>query len=336
MELLFMERKRIMDSSFYKYVDTMKNLHREEESADIADRKRDVGRRSLFANIWGALKGGGRREGARGSLSCRNKPVDMSEQEKKDLLEKGCGGCGQKRVLAYLNSFQSYGYKNEPVIDICTREVFSSPNLYFTDGIYEWDLFEVYDYAKYNRELNRHFISYLDGKENQEFSDIVYGWALEPARGWPGMGQIGRSVMVDGDGLLVYTEYCRGVKREEKEWQLPAHVFSQLRNMIDSYSRCIDFLDRCTTLPGEQVNTYIFNGTKIDIGNIRRHSMESLPAGGAEQEREKLARMQQENMILEIFEKACAILEQASPHTNIFKNKRLSKNYAKIGGNVVE
>ncbi len=41
-------------------------------------------------------------------------------------------------------------------------------------------------------------------------------------------------------------------------------------------------------------------------------------------------------MILEIFEKACAILEQASPHTNIFKNKRLSKNYAKIGGNVVE
>ena len=61
MELLFMERKRIMDSSFYKYVDTMKNLHREEESADIADRKRDVGRRSLFANIWGALKGGRRR-----------------------------------------------------------------------------------------------------------------------------------------------------------------------------------------------------------------------------------------------------------------------------------
>ena len=38
MELLFMERKRIMDSSFYKYVDTMKNLHREEESADMTGR----------------------------------------------------------------------------------------------------------------------------------------------------------------------------------------------------------------------------------------------------------------------------------------------------------
>lgn len=287
MELLFMERKRIMDRSFYQYVDTMKNLRREEESVNHADQSKSAGGRSWFADIRNVLRGRNGRMGREGRFPCGNKPMNMSEQEKSDLLETGCGSSEQRKILAYLNGFQSYGYKNEPVIDLCTREVFSAPNLYYTDGVYEWDLFEVYDYAKYNRELNKNFVDYLKEKENKEYSNIVFGWNAAILDRWPEADAVGQSVFVDTDGLLTYMEYGSNFKKVEEKCRLSVQVLSQLRKMIDSYSFCVDFLDRSHMPQEGQMSSFIFNGTKIEAWNIRYHHIEPRQFEDTEQDREK-------------------------------------------------
>lgn len=223
--------------------------------------------------------------------------------------------CDQKKILVYLKQFQAYKCESEPIIDIFTNEIILLSNSYYTDGIYEWNDAEIYHYEKYDIKLDWKFINYFEEKDNQEYSNIIFGYLTMSAEYWPELELAGDSISVDKDGIFSYSQYYYNINEKiTTTYQIPIQIVNKLQHMIDSYAEYIKFFDRNIdngSDDGEQTS-FIFNGTKIIDWNISYNNIPLLIRFiNPEYYKEYLNVIQQENMILKIFKKACKILKLA-------------------------
>lgn len=160
------------------------------------------------------------------------------------------------------------------------------------------------------------------GKEERDYSEIIFGYMCIPAYGFFGESDGGFSIVLYPDGKLIYKTYIfEQIEKDKKEVFISKETVERIKAVLCAHQSDIDGFREHTyngSFDGEE-NLFIFSGKEFTTWNITYRGEDEREANNPGYYKKYMSVFEQQNRMLDIFTKITEILATQGILLNINK-----------------